>query len=269
MELSKSRKLGGSKVLTNPADKPDSSSPLSRSESLRLLNTSHGNNGETGTDTLKKPKRTPSFTTRRRTASFRNKKKHPENLPPTEIEGYLERKHELQAGGKRAAVRSWKHYYVLLCGQLLCFFKDQEDFEMSKVGSSSPISVYLAKCEVATDYTKRKFVFRVKPTDGSEFLFAAESKESMDGWVKKINFHAGLDPKNQLDMMEQNNPGSGAADQVSCFPKFGYTCQHQCLVVAQTYIVFKNSRSCDTHPMHPLECYTSPLEVTVVICLGR
>ncbi|ODM96280.1 Spectrin beta chain, non-erythrocytic 1, partial [Orchesella cincta] len=167
---------------------------LSRSESLRLLNTTP----DLDSGTLKKPKRTPSFTTRRRTASFRNKKKLAENLPPVEIEGYLERKHELQAGGKRAAVRSWKHYYVLLCGQLLCFFKDQEDFELSKVGSSSPISVYLAKCEVASDYTKRKH----KPTDGSEFLFAADNHEVMDAWVKKINFHAVLDPKNQLEKMD-------------------------------------------------------------------
>ncbi|CAL8090883.1 unnamed protein product [Orchesella dallaii] len=173
-------------------------SGLSRSESLRLLNTTP----DLDSGTLKKPKRTPSFTTRRRTASFRNKKKLAENLPPVEIEGYLERKHELQAGGKRAAVRSWKHYYVLLCGQLMCFFKDQEDFELSKVGSSSPISVYLAKCEIASDYTKRKYVFRVKPTDGSEFLFAADTQEIMDAWVKKINFHALLDPKNQLEKMD-------------------------------------------------------------------
>ncbi len=191
------------------------SSPLSRSESLRLLNTSAQDAPDTGT--LKKPKRTPSFTTRRRTASFRNKKKNPENLPPVEIEGYLERKHELQAGGKRAAVRSWKHYYVLLCGQLICFFKDQEDFEVgSKAGSSSPISVYQAKCEVASDYTKRKYVSRVKPTDGSEFLFAAESREMMEAWVRKINWHAGLDPKNQL-VMEDGGDGDKQEGEVSGF----------------------------------------------------
>ena len=62
----------------------------------------------------KKPKRTPSFTTRRRTQSFR-KHQRIENvysLPPVEIQGVLERKHELQSGGKKAAVRSWKPYYT-------------------------------------------------------------------------------------------------------------------------------------------------------------
>lgn len=48
---------------------------------------------------------------------------------------------------------------VVLCGQLLCFFKDQEDFVSSKA-ATSPIIVFKAKCEKAFDYTKRKHVFR-------------------------------------------------------------------------------------------------------------
>ena len=53
----------------------------------------------------KKPKRTPSFTTRRRTQSFRK-------LPPVEIRGLLDRKQDLQSGGKKAPVRSWKTFYT-------------------------------------------------------------------------------------------------------------------------------------------------------------
>lgn len=47
----------------------------------------------------KLPKRTPSFTTRRRAQSFR-KNQHSDqfDLPPVEIQGMLERKHELQSG---------------------------------------------------------------------------------------------------------------------------------------------------------------------------
>ena len=62
----------------------------------------------------KKPKRTPSFTTRRRTQSFRKHQRmeNVDSLPPVEIRGILERKHELQSGGKKAAVRSWKQYYT-------------------------------------------------------------------------------------------------------------------------------------------------------------
>lgn len=65
---------------------------------------------------LKKPKRTPSFTTRRRTQSFRKLQKFRgdelDQLPPVEIQGILDRKHELQSGGKKAALRSWKTFYT-------------------------------------------------------------------------------------------------------------------------------------------------------------
>ena len=61
---------------------------------------------------IARTKRTPSFTTRRNT-SFRKSKKLETlpALPAVEIQGYLERKQELQSGGKRAAIRSWKTYY--------------------------------------------------------------------------------------------------------------------------------------------------------------
>ncbi|XP_057323872.1 spectrin beta chain, non-erythrocytic 1 isoform X4 [Microplitis mediator] len=147
----------------------------------------------------KKPKRTPSFTTRRRTQSFR-KHQRMENmdpLSPVEIQGILERKHELQSGGKKAAVRSWKQYFTVLCGQLLCFFKDYNDFSLSKA-ATAPITIYNAICEKADDYTKRKNVFRLKCTDGSEFLFLAANQQEMEDWVNKISFHAKLPPSMQL-----------------------------------------------------------------------
>ena len=63
---------------------------------------------------LKKPRRTPSFTTRRRTHSFKKHKAPPpeEALPHMEIEGELDRKSNLISGGKRATQRSWKSYYT-------------------------------------------------------------------------------------------------------------------------------------------------------------
>ncbi|KAL0275436.1 UNVERIFIED_CONTAM: hypothetical protein PYX00_003283 [Menopon gallinae] len=147
----------------------------------------------------KKPRRTPSFTTRRRTQSFRKLQKLDQmgELPPVEIHGLLDRKQELQSGGKKAPVRSWKTFYTVLCGQLLCFFKDQEDFINSKA-ASSPVSILKAKCEKAQDYTKRKHVFRLCCTDGSEYLFLANTEEEMSDWVNKITFHAGLPPSLQL-----------------------------------------------------------------------
>ncbi|XP_050430131.1 spectrin beta chain, non-erythrocytic 5 isoform X2 [Adelges cooleyi] len=165
-------------------------------------------------DTYKKPKRTPSFTTRRRTQSFRKLQKleNLEQLPPVEIQGFLDRKHELQSSGKKAAVRSWKTFYTVLCGQLLCFFKDQEDFVASKA-ATSPIIIFKAKCEKAFDYTKRKHVFRLCCTDGSEFLFLAETSNEMEEWVNKITFHAQLPPSLQLLSYDDNQKGSPQSDK--------------------------------------------------------
>ena len=79
----------------------------------------------------KKPKRTDSQKKekRQRTLSLKTNKKMAlpygmESLPLADMEGMLERKHLHQSGGKMATLRSWKHYYTVLAGQLLCFFKD-------------------------------------------------------------------------------------------------------------------------------------------------
>lgn len=109
----------------------------------------------------------------------------------------LDRKHELQSGGKRSPVRSWKPYHTVLCGQLLCFFKDEDDF-LQKKAATAPVNVLNAKCERAEDYTKKKNVFRLSLPDGSEFLFLAASFDEMSDWVNKIAFHANLPPNLQL-----------------------------------------------------------------------
>jgi len=47
----------------------------------------------------------------------------------------------------------------VLCGQLLCFFRDHDDFLVSKA-AASPAIIFKARCEKAEDYTKRKHAFR-------------------------------------------------------------------------------------------------------------
>ncbi|XP_058824690.1 spectrin beta chain, non-erythrocytic 1 isoform X6 [Topomyia yanbarensis] len=166
----------------------------------------------------KPAKRTPSFTTRRRAQSFRKNQRGNEpaefDLPPVEIQGMLERKHELQSGGKKAPVRSWKPFYTVLCGQLLCFFKDVEDFAQKKA-ATAPVNILNAKCDRAEDYTKKKNVFRLVLLDGSEFLFLTGSRDSMNEWINKIAFHAALPPNLQLmsydESMKQTSSGTEAA----------------------------------------------------------
>ncbi|XP_066955513.1 spectrin beta chain, non-erythrocytic 5 isoform X7 [Macrobrachium rosenbergii] len=165
---------------------------------------------------LKKPKRTPSFTTRRRTQSFRKHKRmeNMANLPPVELQGYLERKQELQSGGKKATIRSWKTFYTVLCGQLLCFFKDEEDFYDQKA-ASPPISIHQAKVEVAEDYTKKKHVFRIITSDNAEYLLLAESEENLNEWVTKLGFHAQLPPSMQLMSYDNHKEGDVGSDMVA------------------------------------------------------
>ncbi|XP_071547281.1 spectrin beta chain, non-erythrocytic 5 isoform X4 [Panulirus ornatus] len=165
---------------------------------------------------LKKAKRTPSFTTRRRTQSFRKHRRmeNMANLPPVEIQGYLERKQELQNGGKKATIRSWKIFYTVLCGQLLCFFKDDDDFYDQKA-ASPPISIHQAKIEIADDYTKKKHVFRVITRDNAEYLFVTESGENLDEWVTKLEFHAELPPSMQLMSYDNHKEGEVGSDMVA------------------------------------------------------
>ncbi|XP_060809257.1 spectrin beta chain, non-erythrocytic 5 isoform X2 [Amyelois transitella] len=150
---------------------------------------------------VKTPKRTPSFTTRRRTQSFR---RHRTELA-VEIEGYLERKQETGVGGKRATVRSWRAYYSVLCGQLLCFFRDEVDFANAKA-AAPPVAILNARCEPAGDYTKRANVFRLACADGAEYLFSTHTKELMREWVAKLGFHAKLPPELQLTPYSAESP---------------------------------------------------------------
>ncbi|XP_050079457.1 spectrin beta chain, non-erythrocytic 1 [Anopheles maculipalpis] len=189
---------------TSPVQKSNSFATMLQ-ERLRRGSDSNIKRAESMKMGLKPVKRAPSFTTRRRAQSFRKNQRTggagPETdaslLPPVEVQGMLERKHELQSGGKKAPVRSWKPYYTVLCGQLLCFFKDAEDFSMQKA-ATAPVNILNAKCERAENYTKKKNVFRLVLLDGSEFLFMTNSKESLSEWVNKIAFHAALPPNLQL-----------------------------------------------------------------------
>lgn len=164
---------------------------MKRGESLRLEK--KVNRGSVKRAESMKPKRTPSFTTRKK--SLRRKKM--EDLPPVEIEGFLDRKQELQSGGKKATIRSWKGYYTVLCGQLLCFFKDKNSW-IDNVAAAPPLNLHQGQCTKATNYTKKKHVFRLQLSDGSEYLFTASSNAEMEEWMKKLSFHAALHPSKQL-----------------------------------------------------------------------
>ena len=112
--------------------------------------------------------------------------------------GLLQRKAEQQPGGREAPSRKWKDLYVVLSGQLLSFYASRKDFDNMKP-NNPPLSLAGARCEPATNYHKKANAFRVKPADGSCFLFAAKDSMQSLEWQRKISYYANVDPSHQLD----------------------------------------------------------------------
>lgn len=140
----------------------------------------------------------PRFNTRRSIRQQSNRWKYdPSNMPPVMIEGFLDRKQLSSSGGKKSTIRSWKTYYTVLSGQLLCFFKDQNAFKESNA-ASQPILIQNALCEKPTDYTKKKNVFRMVTTDGSEYLFQATNRESQEDWLDKLVLTSQMEPSESV-----------------------------------------------------------------------
>ena len=130
-------------------------------------------------------------------------------IAPVLINGFLERKQQNQSGGKRSTIRSWKTYYTVLSGPILCFFKDENDFKEAK-NASPPILIHNAQIEEAKDYTKKKYVIRLITQDSSEFLFDASSRDNQKNWIEKLMLSAELAPSESVKRstlnMEQNSP---------------------------------------------------------------
>ncbi|XGW05367.1 hypothetical protein V3C99_016045 [Haemonchus contortus] len=142
-------------------------------------------------------RKTPSFTTRRGNSVSRNSTSRWEDLGAIDMRGFVDRKQDLQSGSKRATIRSWKNYYTILCGQLMCFFKDESSF-YENIAAAPPVYIYGARCEPFPEYVKRKHAFRLATQDGAEYIFACSDERQMLEWVAKVKFHADLAPSNQL-----------------------------------------------------------------------
>ncbi|XP_032239849.2 spectrin beta chain isoform X2 [Nematostella vectensis] len=101
------------------------------------------------------------------------------------MEGYLHRKPTMDGPNRKAAIRQWKQYYVILRDMELHFFKDQKSARNDHA-AAHPLATLDSVCEVASDYTKRKHVFRFRVSNGQEFLFQAKDEEDMNIWIKHV-----------------------------------------------------------------------------------
>uniref|UniRef100_A0AAQ4QLC9 Spectrin beta chain n=1 Tax=Gasterosteus aculeatus aculeatus TaxID=481459 RepID=A0AAQ4QLC9_GASAC len=104
---------------------------------------------------------------------------------PDTTEGMLCRKQEMESHNKKAATRSWQNVYCVLRKGSLGFYKDGKSASGGiPYHGEVPISLGEAVCEVAHDYKKRKFVFKLRLGDGKEYLFQA--KDEMSSWIRSI-----------------------------------------------------------------------------------
>ncbi|TFK30578.1 hypothetical protein FA15DRAFT_662569 [Coprinopsis marcescibilis] len=118
--------------------------------------------------------------------------------------GLLNRKDDITGRGKRAAVRKWRQWSVLLTGSQLLFFRDTSmvDKLVDWFGSCTdegstfgepfkPDEVLSVKDAIAVfdkSYTKHDNTFRFILADGRQILFQATDINDMNDWLSKINY---------------------------------------------------------------------------------
>ncbi|XP_071618431.1 spectrin beta chain, erythrocytic [Heliangelus exortis] len=108
----------------------------------------------------------------------------PARATSVQLEGYLGRKHDLEAATKRASNRSWSTRYCVLRGGQMAFFKDAKSRALGlPCHGEEPLGLRDALCEVAAGYKKKKHVFKLRLSNGSEWLFHGKDEEELQAWL--------------------------------------------------------------------------------------
>ncbi|XP_057705252.1 spectrin beta chain, non-erythrocytic 1 isoform X1 [Corythoichthys intestinalis] len=108
--------------------------------------------------------------------------------PNSQMDGFLHRKHEWEGHNKKASSRSWHHVFCVLNRQELGFYKDAKSAAQgTPYHGEIPVSLRDGDCQVALGYKKKKHVFKLKVTDGNEYLFQAKDDEEMNSWISAIS----------------------------------------------------------------------------------
>ncbi|KAL1791432.1 hypothetical protein HispidOSU_031447 [Sigmodon hispidus] len=105
-----------------------------------------------------------------------------------QMEGYLGRKHDLEGPNKRASNRSWNNLYCVLRNSQLTFYKDAKNLALGvPYHGEEPLALRHAICEVAANYKKKKHVFKLRLSNGSEWLFHGKDEEEMLLWLQSMS----------------------------------------------------------------------------------
>ena len=102
------------------------------------------------------------------------------------VEGILQRKQELESGGKKAHARMWKTLYTVLRGHQLLFYREKKDAKSTNY-AAPPVDLTDGFCEEASDVVRRKNAFRLLCDDDSDFFFVAKDPQDLKRWMKNIS----------------------------------------------------------------------------------
>ncbi|XP_031449755.1 uncharacterized protein LOC116229399 isoform X3 [Phasianus colchicus] len=179
------------------------------------------------------------------------------------MEGTLERKHVLQAGGRKASCRTWGLFHAVLMRQTLCFYQDRRDSLKSSV-VALPLNLSGAICTPDTEYMKKTNCFRLQLRDGSEYLLRAPSQPLMNEWVSKLQQNSGFPEVDYFQAATQCIESPRAAGGFSKLPSPGsphLQGHHQAMTAKSPEIVVL-PRS-NTQLQQPLGTQDGPADGTV------
>ncbi|XP_018423798.1 PREDICTED: spectrin beta chain, erythrocytic-like [Nanorana parkeri] len=104
-----------------------------------------------------------------------------------QIQGFLLRKHDLEEALKKAHNRTWNNAYCVLKNNDFFFYKDAKTFTLNEpLQGEEGLFLGSASCEAVMDYKKKKHVFRLRLSDGNEWLFQAKDEADRQAWVDNI-----------------------------------------------------------------------------------
>ncbi|TKS67942.1 Spectrin beta chain, non-erythrocytic 1 [Collichthys lucidus] len=140
--------------------------------------------------------------------------KNQDSTSSSQLEGLLHRKHEWEGHNKKASNRSWHNVYCVINNQEMGFYKDSKAAAQGvPYHNEVPISLKEATCDVASDYKKKKHVFKLRLTDGNEYLFQAKDEEEMSTWIQAI-----LNANTDRTDVQSSNPGTPASGRAQTLP---------------------------------------------------
>ncbi|XP_020497621.2 spectrin beta chain, non-erythrocytic 5 [Labrus bergylta] len=122
---------------------------------------------------------------------------------PIRMEGTLEIK--LKKGGNKG-LEHWEEVFAVLEGEMFSLFKDREAVaEMASMWP--PINLVGTVCRENIYYRRKEHTFKLILEDGSQFLFAASSRDLQLLWIKKL--------QNVPESANSDSDDSGRASSVN------------------------------------------------------